>query len=86
MKESGGADKVYAVHGAEAYARGRMAGRLIERLRAYCRGYLDSFERGRRKYGVWWVVFTGALMFVVIVLVTFAIGLYFFVLPGLRGA
>ncbi len=85
MKETGRADKVYAVYTHEAYARGSMAGRLLNLIRGYFREYLESFERGKRKYGVWWVVFTGAMLFAVMVLIAFAIGLYF-ILPGLRGA
>ena len=57
-----------------------MAGSLLGRLRVYFNGYIESFERGRRKYGVWWVVFTGAMLFAVPVLITFALGLYFFIL------
>jgi hypothetical protein len=82
--ETGGADKVYAVDAHDPYACGKMAGRLLDRLRGYFRGYIKSFERGRRKFGVWWVVFTGAMILVIVILLAFAIGLYFFVLPGFR--
>jgi len=85
VKETSITDKVYAMHDAEAYSRDSMAGRLLARARAYLRGYFDSFERGRSKNGIWWLVFTGALIFVVLFLVFFAIALYVFVLPGLRG-
>jgi len=62
-----------------------MLGRLLDKVKSYFRGYLDSYERGRRKYGIWWVVFTGAILFVVMFLVAFALVLYFFILPNLRG-
>jgi hypothetical protein len=86
VKETGEADKVYAVYAHEGIRVGEMARGLLDRVKSYFRGYLDSFERGRRKYGIWWVVFTGAMLFVVMVLVIFAIGLYFFILPSLRVA
>jgi len=63
-----------------------MAGRLLSLLRGYFRVYLDSFERGRGKFGVWWVVFTASLLIIPIVLILFAVALYFFVLPGLSGS
>ena len=64
---------------------GEMARRLLDRLRAYLQGYLDNFERGRRKFGVWWLVFIGALLLMVIVLITFAAVLNFIILPRLHG-
>jgi hypothetical protein len=33
-------------------SRGEIVGRLLDRLRDFIRSYLDSFERGRRKYGI----------------------------------
>jgi hypothetical protein len=86
VKETGGADKVYAVSAHETYACNILAGGLLSRLRGYFKEYLESYERGCRKYGVWWVVFTGAMLFAVLVLITFAFGLYFFILPRLPGA
>ena len=65
--------------------RGEMVGRLLNRLMGFLRSYKDNFERGRRRYGVWWLVFTGALLLVVIILVTFATMLYFIILPSLHG-
>jgi hypothetical protein len=67
-------------------SRGEMVGRLLDRLRDFIRSYLDSFERGRRKYGIWWLVFTGALFFIIMILITFAAVLYFIFLPSLHGA
>jgi hypothetical protein len=61
-----------------------MSGSLLERVRSYFKGYLDSLEMGRKKYGVWWVVFTGAMFFVVVVFIALALELYFFILPGLQ--
>ena len=61
-------------------------GRLLDRLRDSVQSYRDSFERGRRNYGVWWLVFTGALFFIIVILITFAAVLYFIILPSLRGA
>jgi len=66
-------------------SRGEMVGRLLDRLRDFIRSYNDNFERGRRKYGVWWLIFTGALLFIVIILITFAAMLYFIILPSLHG-
>jgi len=67
-------------------SRGEMVGRLPDRIKSLILSYLDNFERGRRKYGVWWLVFTGALLLVTIILVTFAILLYFIILPNLHGS
>lgn len=65
--------------------RGEMVRRLLNRLMCFLRGYEDNFERGRMKYGVWWLVFTGALLLIVIILITFAAMLYFIILPSLHG-
>jgi hypothetical protein len=46
---------------------------------------LDNFERGRRKFGIWWLIFIGALLLMVIVLLTFAAVLNFIILPRLYG-
>ncbi|MCX6649300.1 MAG: hypothetical protein NTV61_07930 [Candidatus Bathyarchaeota archaeon] len=62
-----------------------MAVRLLDRLRGYFIGYLESYEKGRRRFGFWWIVFTASLLIIPLVLVLFAAGLYFFVLPGLSG-
>ena len=67
-------------------SRGEMVGRLLDRLRDFIQSYRDSFERGRRKYGVWWLVFAGALFFIIVILITFAAVLYFIILPSLYGA
>jgi ABC-type multidrug transport system permease subunit len=67
-------------------SRGEMVGRLLDRLRDFIQSYRDSFERGRRKHGVWWLVFTGALFFIIMILITFAAVLYFIILPSLRSA
>jgi hypothetical protein len=66
-------------------SRGEMVERLLDRLRDFIQSYKDNFERGRRKYGVWWLVFTGALLLIVIILITFAAMLYFIILPSLHG-
>jgi len=63
-----------------------MVGCLLDRLRDFIQSYRDSFERGRRKYGVWWLVFTGALFFIIVIFITFAAVLYFIILPSLHGA
>jgi len=65
---------------------GSMAGRLLDRLRGYFRSYLESFERGRSRFGVWWIVFTGSLLFAALVFLVLALGLVFFVLPKMGGA
>ena len=64
-------------------SRGEMVGHLLDRLMDFIQSYKDNFERGRRKYGVWWLVFTGALLLIVIILITFATMLYFIILPNL---
>jgi hypothetical protein len=66
-------------------SRGEMLERLLDRLRDFIQSYKDNFERGRRKYGIWWLVFTGALLLIVIILITFAAMLYFIILPSLHG-
>jgi hypothetical protein len=63
---------------------GLMAGRLLRRLRAFIMDYRDSFERGRRKYGVWWLIFSGALLLIIMILIAFAAMLYFIILPNLH--
>jgi hypothetical protein len=67
-------------------SRGVMVGHLLDRLMDFIQSYKDNFERGRRKYGVWWLVFTGALLLIVMILITFAAMLYFIILPSLYGA
>jgi hypothetical protein len=66
-------------------SRDEMVERLLDRLRDFIQSYKDNFERGRRKYGVWWLVFTGALLLIVIILITFAAMLYFIILLSLHG-
>ena len=67
-------------------SRGEMAGRLLDRLRALLQRLPGQLREGRRKYGVWWLVFTGALLLIVVILITFAAVLYFIILPSLHGA
>ena len=47
---------------------------------------LTASRGGRRKFGVWWLVFSGALLLIVVVLITFAALLYLIILPSLHSA
>jgi hypothetical protein len=61
-----------------------MAWHLLRIIRGYFKDYLNSYERGRRKYGALWTIFTVSLLLLIVILIAFALGLVIFVLPGLR--
>lgn len=45
---------------------------LPDRIKDFIQGYVESYRRGREKFGVWWTIFTVSMWLVVLILLSTA--------------